>query len=186
MERSILSPVVAQLHDRSSSGDAEVLRLLLIEDCQVDACLIKSFLASTDDVTIELEHAGRLSAGLSCLKDEQFHAVLVDLNLPDSEGVDTVIQTHACAPRIPIVVLTDGVLEARSPEGVAFGVERTLEVVRANGNRPAAEVVDAIHKAVEEFCRPLSPVDDVTMIVIKVDTEENEADAPSKQNRHKT
>jgi sigma-B regulation protein RsbU (phosphoserine phosphatase) len=96
----------SQLRHRSSPHEGELLRLLLIEDNPVDACVIRECLASTDEVSIELEHVRQLSTGLSRLKDGRFHAVVADLNLSDSEGIDTVIRIHAFDPRIPIVVLT--------------------------------------------------------------------------------
>lgn len=83
-----------------------VLRLLLVEDSRVDVCRVREFLTGADEVAVELEHVERLSAALAHLKDGRFDAVLMDLNLPDSEGVQTVVQVHACNPRIPIVVLT--------------------------------------------------------------------------------
>jgi hypothetical protein len=66
-------PALAHRHDGNSSDDAEILRLLLIEDSRVDACVIQVYLASTDDGRVELEHADRLSSGLSRLKEGHFH-----------------------------------------------------------------------------------------------------------------
>jgi DNA-binding NarL/FixJ family response regulator len=97
----------ASLSDLENHGrDADRLRLLLIEDSRVDVCRVRGFLESADGAAVELEQADRLSAGLSRLKDGHFDALLIDLNLPDSEGVPTVAQVHACSPRTPIVVLT--------------------------------------------------------------------------------
>lgn len=70
-----------------------------------------------------------------------------------------------------VLLITDGIAEARSPENVFFGSGRMLEVVRENRDRPAAEIVDAVHLAVQEFCRPGKPLDDLTAIVIKVGRE---------------
>ena len=68
-------------------------------------------------------------------------------------------------------LFTDGIPEARSPAGAVFGKRRMLEVADANLDRPAAEIVAALYRAVQEFCRPDKPCDDITMIVIKVEPE---------------
>ena len=88
-------------------------------------------------------------------------AVLPDTTFPASDP--TILE-----PGDLILMLTDGVLEARSPEGAVFGIERTLEVVNAHRDLAAAEIVDAIHSAVRDFCLPGRPLDDVTTIVVKV------------------
>jgi PAS domain S-box-containing protein len=67
-----------------------------------------------------------------------------------------------------VLLLTDGVHEAVSAQEGAFGTERTLSVVRENRDRPAAEIVEQLHEAVRKFCLPQRPLDDVTVVVIKV------------------
>ncbi len=67
-----------------------------------------------------------------------------------------------------VVLLTDGIQEALSPQREPFGTDRLLEVVRAQRTRKAAEIVESLYRAVCEFSRHEKPADDVTMIVIKV------------------
>src|SRR4029077_18664374 len=50
--------------------------------------------------------ADRLSIGLERLAEAPFDAVLLDLSLPDSQGLDTLVRLHAAAKDVPIVVLT--------------------------------------------------------------------------------
>ena len=68
-----------------------------------------------------------------------------------------------------VLLLTDGILEAASPEGDLFGTERTLEIVRANRHRTAEEIIEALHCAVRDFTQRQQPRDDVTVVVIKVE-----------------
>jgi serine phosphatase RsbU (regulator of sigma subunit) len=75
-----------------------------------------------------------------------------------------------------VLLLTDGILEARCGEGPGFGMARALEVVVANRKRTASEIVEAIHLAVQEYCRPGKPHDDMTAIVIKVGPEAEAGD----------
>jgi serine phosphatase RsbU (regulator of sigma subunit)/DNA-binding NarL/FixJ family response regulator len=119
-------PSLAPRPDGDSAEDLEILHLLLIEESRAEAMAIRECLAWSDDVRVELEHAERLSAGLVRLKEGRFHAVVVDLHLPDSEGLQTVLQTHACAPRIPIVVLTGFKDKQEAIESLRVGAEDYL------------------------------------------------------------
>jgi sigma-B regulation protein RsbU (phosphoserine phosphatase) len=88
-------------------------------------------------------------------------AILQDAAFPPSDPV-------ALKSGDVVLLLTDGVLEAKSVADEPFGIERTLAVVRTHRDRPAAEIVAAIHRHVEEFCSPQKVIDDVAAIVIKV------------------
>ncbi|MBI5461876.1 MAG: EAL domain-containing protein [Gammaproteobacteria bacterium] len=81
-------------------------RLLLVEDNPGDAALIRALLAEADAPNIALEQVSRLSEAAQRLKETAFDAVLLDLNLPDSTGLDTVRRMLTLAPALPIVVLT--------------------------------------------------------------------------------
>jgi serine phosphatase RsbU (regulator of sigma subunit) len=67
-----------------------------------------------------------------------------------------------------VLLVTDGILEARSTEDVPFGEERLLTVVRESCDRPAAEIIQRLEHAVREFCGRESLDDDVTLAVLKV------------------
>ncbi|HRI14219.1 MAG TPA: SpoIIE family protein phosphatase [Verrucomicrobiota bacterium] len=67
-----------------------------------------------------------------------------------------------------LLMLTDGIDEAMRSDGEVFGVERAVEVVRANQTRPAAEIVEALCAAAREFTAPDLPEDDLTVVVVKV------------------
>jgi PAS domain S-box-containing protein len=67
-----------------------------------------------------------------------------------------------------ILLLTDGIDEAVAPDEKLFGVERALDVVRANRAATAQEIVDALFLAVRQFSQDLTQLDDATAVVIKV------------------
>lgn len=67
-----------------------------------------------------------------------------------------------------LLMLTDGIDEAMRADDEVFGVERAVDVVRRNRERPAAEIVEAVCTAAREFTAPLLPTDDLTVVVIKV------------------
>jgi serine phosphatase RsbU (regulator of sigma subunit) len=66
-----------------------------------------------------------------------------------------------------MLLLTDGILEARTSEGTLFGVNQALEVVRANRGRLAHEIVNILYDTVRDFCGRNHQVDDMTAIVVK-------------------
>jgi two-component system cell cycle response regulator len=68
-------------------------KILLIEDNTGDIRLIREMLTEVPDASWELKSAGWLSTGLECLTKEQFDVILLDLGLPDSQGLDTLIKT---------------------------------------------------------------------------------------------
>jgi len=70
-----------------------------------------------------------------------------------------------------ILLTTDGIVEARSPEGAFFGDERMLEVVRANRDRRASEIIQSLQQAVSDFTGLNKPQDDLTAVVIKVEAD---------------
>jgi PAS domain S-box-containing protein len=65
------------------------------------------------------------------------------------------------------LLMTDGVLEARSPTGEDFGLERVLEVAREHQCASAAQILDALYLAIHEFTGRERPEDDVTVVLVK-------------------
>ncbi|ARS89678.1 response regulator [Natrarchaeobaculum aegyptiacum] len=102
----------------SESGSGSSLRLLLVEDQELESRLYRTMLQqyvgdgkggsgrSSRDVTVET--AGDLTSARSSLEDasDPFDLVILDLNLPDSSGLDTLEAVLEAAPERPVVVLT--------------------------------------------------------------------------------
>lgn len=80
------------------------LRILLIEDNPGDADLVREYLKDARRGPIEVQHAVRLSAGLERLAGQRFDAVLLDLGLPDSLGLETFRRLHAHTAEVAVVV----------------------------------------------------------------------------------
>jgi sigma-B regulation protein RsbU (phosphoserine phosphatase) len=72
------------------------------------------------------------------------------------------------SPNQIIMMGTDGIWEAQSPEGDMFGKARFKEIIHQNADRPAKEIIQAVIKAVDSFCHPLAKSDDVTLVVTKI------------------
>ena len=84
---------------------AKGFKVLLIEDNKGDATLLKGFLMQSP-IHFEVKHALALSGVAEELAREKPDAVLLDLGLPDSQGLETLAQTRKIAPNTPVVVLT--------------------------------------------------------------------------------
>ncbi|MBI5672906.1 MAG: response regulator [Nitrospirae bacterium] len=82
------------------------IHILLIEDNPGDVRFLRECLVEGGAGRFELTHVDRLSTGLERLADASFDAVLLDLSLPDSQGLATLVRVHAAARKVPLVVLT--------------------------------------------------------------------------------
>ncbi len=66
-----------------------------------------------------------------------------------------------------LVLFSDGVTEAVDPNDEDFGEERLATLVASLHDRPAAEIVEAIHTAVTEFTLGARTADDITVVVAR-------------------
>lgn len=88
-----------------------MLRVLLVEDEQLDAEAIVRILTPWNAVTqdgfqFEITHEPNLTNALAQLGEANFDLILLDLDMPDSQGINTFDIMSAHAPHMPIVVLT--------------------------------------------------------------------------------
>jgi signal transduction histidine kinase/DNA-binding NarL/FixJ family response regulator len=108
------------------------IRLLLVEDSESDAMLLEHTLAEVSVESFQVAHVERMSEAVRRLASESFDAILLDLSLPDSRGVETVRQADAAAPHLPIVVLTGLDDEEMGMEAVRQGAQDYL--VKGHGD----------------------------------------------------
>ena len=66
-----------------------------------------------------------------------------------------------------LVLYTDGVTEALSPEGEEFGRDRLVQAVKENCEQPARELIASLEMAVLGWTANAGASDDVTFFVIK-------------------
>ncbi len=86
--------------------DNRTTAILLIEDNPGHARLIQEMLAESRAIRFELAVADRLSTGLERLALGGIDAILLDLSLPDSHGLDTLDRLLATDSGVPVIVLT--------------------------------------------------------------------------------
>lgn len=80
--------------------------LLLVEDNPGDAQMVKELLDESQRDTFTVMHKPRLDEALRTLEATEVDVVVLDLGLPDAEGVDSVKAVRALRGQVPIVVLT--------------------------------------------------------------------------------
>ncbi len=87
-------------------GGSEELEILLVEDDPTDARLLVELLQHADVCPYRMRTVNTMADGERALVDEKVDVVLLDLSLPDSDGLRSVERVLATAPSAPIVVLT--------------------------------------------------------------------------------
>jgi putative two-component system response regulator len=85
---------------------SEKLHVLIVEDNQADVDLIREALSDTGLVSFQIEPVSRLSEALARLKNVGIDLVLLDLGLPDSQGLETFRRLLEATPHIPVIILT--------------------------------------------------------------------------------
>jgi len=103
------------------------LTLLIVEDNPADRLLIKEYLAEEQWRTLDLQEAESLQAALDLLPHFDFDVILLDLQLPDSSGVETVRRIIGEVPETAVIVLTGLQDEDTALQSVRYGAQDYLE-----------------------------------------------------------
>jgi len=121
------------------------MKILLIEDNPGDVRLIKEMLNEIRDFSFELECFQQLSDGLTRLAKPGIDIVIIDLFLPDGEGLGTLQHVITQSQGLPIIVLTglDDVTTAR--QAVRKGAQEYLVKERLNSEL----LKQSLHLAIE-------------------------------------
>lgn len=106
--------------DRSAGRIAEenrATRVLIVEDSPLHSRLARALLVNQPGEFFDFTWVQRLDEAIANVRETPYDVVLLDLNLADSVGLDTLTYFHAAAPELPIVVMTgqdDGQLGVRA------------------------------------------------------------------------
>ncbi len=84
----------------------DTISVLIIEDNQGDARLIEEYLRLDLSVTYSIHFTSTLADSLLRIRGQKFDIILVDLGLPDSQGMSTFDEIVSINPRSPIVIIT--------------------------------------------------------------------------------
>src|SRR5467141_4888165 len=125
-------------------------KILLIENDPAAADRIRAALAAAGSGSFEVEWVRQLSQGLARLSKGGIDAVLLELSLPDSQGIETFDKLFSAAPDVPILVLGNG-NEALAKEAVGRGAQDYLLAGHIDSYSLSRALRNAIErKAVED------------------------------------
>jgi CheY-like chemotaxis protein len=138
--------------------NAKKNHVLLVEDNPGDARLLKEHLADasgrgSSETLFTLTSVERLSEAMKRIEEEPVDAVLLDLSLPDSHGLDTFDRLAAFAPALPIVVLSGLDDSAVASDAVRKGAQDYLVKGDVSGSLLRRAIQYAIQRKKSETAR---------------------------------
>lgn len=142
---------------------ARTLKLLLIEDDSVDAAFISRSLQRRGSTEIDVVTVGTLEDGLDTLQNGGFDAVILDLSLPDSQGIATVQRTVYLHQDIPVIVTSHGEDETVDNRVIDVGGQDYIPKSEIDRGRLRRAVDHAIRRKQREIAlRDQAWLDDLT------------------------
>ncbi len=121
------------------------LRILVIEDDLIFQKIIQTYLRQAPPRRAQVTLAGSLGDGLEHLAGEACDAVLLDLTLPDSEGLRTLERFQIQAPDLPVIVLTG----LDDDEIAAEAVRRGAQDFLVKSDLSASILIRSVRYAIE-------------------------------------
>ena len=88
-----------------NNNNPKSIDILLFEDNLGDASLLEEMLEEFKNL-YSLKNVETLEEGLNALNTTYFDIILLNIGLPDSDGIDTLIEVNKKTPNMPIIVLT--------------------------------------------------------------------------------
>lgn len=119
--------------------------ILIVEDNSCDATLLERSLRKSIGEELRAQTVQSLAAALEALATTSFDLVLLDLNLPDSTGLETFFEVERAAEEVSVVVLTGMEDPGSSLAAMRAGAEDYL----VKGELEAESMARAIRRAVE-------------------------------------
>src|SRR3984957_20592616 len=119
---------------RPDTKDGDECVLLIEGDADVAAGILAE-LNSTTEERFHVEWVTELSSGIERLNKGGVGAVVLDLTLPDSHGVETFDKLFHAASRVPILILSEADAEEMARQAVQRGAQDYLVKNQADGYR---------------------------------------------------
>ena len=125
--------------------EENIIQVLLVEDNFDHAKLIQMFLERSNVQEFKLSITGNLKEAISLIREIKFDVILLDLSLPESNGLSTFYHLHAQVNGIPIVVLSGSDDELLAIEAVRGGAQDYL----VKGHADHRAIIRSIRYALE-------------------------------------
>lgn len=110
-----------------NSATTKSLKILIIEDDSVARILLQEQLSRSLLPISVIKTASSLNSAFEILDESTFDLVLLDLNLPDSTGLDTLVTVTKKFPNVAIIVITGEDSDKLGLKTVAIGAQEYLK-----------------------------------------------------------
>ena len=126
-------------------GENEIIKVLILEDNHDEFFILKEALESSENMDFEISHVHRLARAISVMHEKPVDVVILDLQVPDSIGLETFLSFHGKFPHIPVVIMT-GTKDYRiAIDAVQKGAQDYLN----KGESSASAIIRTIRYAIE-------------------------------------
>jgi len=147
----MMGTVLARDGGLEDTGAGPWLRVLIVEDSLEYAELLEGLLLESWAARLQVAVAGRVSEARAALRAATFDCILLDLSLPDAQGLSSVGAVRKLAPDLPIVVLTGFDDELTAVSAMKEGAQDYLVKARADGHAIARSIRYAIERKQAEL-----------------------------------
>ncbi|MBE3085052.1 MAG: GGDEF domain-containing response regulator [Bacteroidetes bacterium] len=139
------------------------IKILLFEDNLGDARLFAETIKEIPSQRYEIIHVNSLSEGLTALGNKTADIILLDLGLPDSQHLDTLIKLRSQVLGVPIVILTGNDDEENALRAVQQGAQDYLVKQKINADVLSRVICYSIERQkLQDELRSLALIDDLT------------------------
>ncbi len=151
------------------------IELLLVEDNQGDFIIIREMIKGVrsfqgfDNTQFGLTRAASFQEAINFLGEKRFDIILLDLSLPDAQGLETFYSMRAIASNIPIVVTTGSDDNTRALSAVKAGAQDYL----VKGTFDSASLIRSINYAIERY-RILNDLENLKKAALRSNYVKNE------------
>jgi signal transduction histidine kinase len=126
--------------------DGEPTRILLVDDDPANAAALRTALAERAGSQFQILHVRQLAHALKFLAEEPFDVALLELNLPDSRGLNTLQRIRRQAPQVTTIVWSRQDDEAGSIRAIQAGADDVLVKGQSDGVTLARSIRHAIER----------------------------------------
>jgi diguanylate cyclase (GGDEF)-like protein len=142
---------------------SEPIQILLVEGDPVDARRLVRMLRASGATKFRLRRAHKLHQAKRHLQNGRADVVLVDLSLPDAQGLDVVVEAQRTAPGVPLVALSGTADEGLAAQALQLGAQDFLVKSEINPGQLARALSFAIARQQAQLhLRSLSLLDELT------------------------
>lgn len=126
VSRRVAPTTQAAVREPLSEDPEAPIRVLLVEQDVADASRLRGLLKTARPEGLHITEIRDLESALTRLRDEPFDVVLLDLDLPDSRGLDTLGRAKAAAAAIPMIALSNQENEEFGIQALRLGAQDHL------------------------------------------------------------